>query len=44
MQILYCSLLAVCALGVVAVADDFTGKSPDGKLAFGSKNDKEIYI
>jgi hypothetical protein len=44
MKIRFCLPLVVCALGAAAMADDFTGNSPDGKLAFGSKNEKDLYL
>jgi len=44
MKTLFWLPMVVCALVVTAMAGDFTGKSPDGKLAFGSKNEKELYV
>jgi hypothetical protein len=44
MRIRFCFSLVACVFSVAAMAEDFTGKSPDGRLAFGSKNEKELYI
>jgi len=37
-------LPVLCVFGAAAWADEFSGKSPDGKLSFGSKNEKEFYL
>jgi hypothetical protein len=37
-------LLVVCALISAVRADDFSGKSPSGKLSFESKTEKELYV
>jgi hypothetical protein len=44
MKLFLHGFLAVCALVSTVQADDFSGKSPSGKLSFESKNERELYI